>query len=89
MGDGSMTRKNEVWVDDKYLGCKSDPDLAVDYSKPSPPSMFGWWGPYPSCPCRECGNDIFRTMDWGMGYRCTNCGASWGLKSEWDWYLGQ
>jgi len=75
------------------MSYKFDPERAIDLSVPNPLgafALFGWFGPYPSRPCDECGCETFRASDWGMGYRCTNNFAHvFGTKDEWDWERGQ
>lgn len=70
---------------------RSDPSKAIDLSVPNPNGVFallGWFGPFPSRPCDECGDDNFRGMDWNLGYYCSN-GHRFGTNEEWAWSKGQ
>jgi hypothetical protein len=70
-----------------------DPRKAIDLSKPNPEGVFarfGWFGPYPSRPCDECGVEVFYATDWGLGYRCAGkSGHIFGTADEWAWERGQ
>jgi hypothetical protein len=68
------------------LGIPFDPTQAINLSVPPPsppPARYGWYGPFPSRPCDNCGHGEFRPLDWGMGYRCLNCGTRFGTDEEW------
>ncbi len=70
---------------------KYDPSKAIDLTVPNPNGVFarfGWFGPYPSRPCDECGDEDFHGTDWSLGYRCSN-NHKFGTPEEWAWERGQ
>ena len=73
------------------MSFRYDPDKAIDLSVPNPMGVFariGHYGPYPSRPCDECGSEVFRPVDWSLGYWCEN-NHTFGSPEEWAWDKGQ
>lgn len=55
-----------------------DPTTTDTYENQRKNPRFGWRGAFPSTPCPRCQNPSFTwNGDWGMGYRCTQCGRTW------------
>lgn len=55
-----------------------NPDTTDTAARARELQLVGWRGSFPSTPCRSCNGEWFLwNGDWGMGYRCTQCGQTW------------